>query len=123
LEAGWWFGWERSVQFDGAEVKYDFELATQPRFAEGSVIVRRARIAETEVVLDIDLKPGKYYYRVTARTSRNPEVEWQIAFDTYAEPGGSSSHHGVFAFEVPAGAGTPSALQLSAPRRLAPLRW
>lgn len=103
VDEGWAFFWDRAVHLEGAEVRYDFELANSPRFTESSLVVKREGLTEPQYLLPMHLKPGVYFYRVTARTVRHPAVEWQTALDSYYEPGNATPYHGVMMFTVPAG--------------------
>jgi spore coat protein H len=71
--------WDYSYDFQGDDLKYDFDLAQDPEFKK--TMIQNHGIKETRVTLD-NLAPGTYYWRVLIIDSKGNS---QIPFDTYKD--------------------------------------
>ena len=78
---GMHFEWSPSYDFQGDPVSYDFELATTPDFDEASIVERQVGLADTWTALT-DLAAGDYFWRVLIREDGQPQVSWQISFES-----------------------------------------
>lgn len=69
--------WDAAYDFNGENINYTFELASDPLFE--TVLVRRENLRIPEVTVDL-LSEGQYFYRVRARNESGYE---QDSFDYY----------------------------------------
>lgn len=86
------FVWDLSFDLQGDDLSYDWTLAKDPTFTQ--VVDQRKDLKVTSVELD-NLKPGEYFWKVTAHDGKGHQ---QIAFDVYKLD--DESYFGVRAIKV-----------------------
>jgi spore coat protein H len=78
------FEWDYSFDLQGDELFYDFQLSQDPSFS--STLRRKENIVESKITLH-GLAPGRYFWRVVVKDSKNNE---QIAFDSFESEDGDT---------------------------------
>lgn len=94
-EQGWVFRWEKSYDFQGDGLRYDFAISRTPDFAAGSLLIEQKNLDATTFQIPNNIAAGTNYWRVIVRDTRDPAANWQIAFDTYSDPATFRAYHGV----------------------------
>ncbi|MFK7892185.1 MAG: CotH kinase family protein [Granulosicoccus sp.] len=80
----WQFRWRSAYDLTGHSISYDLLIATSPEFLADSVVTSIEGISDDEAGIieqAIDtagLLPSRYYARVIARVSNEPQRYWQI---------------------------------------------
>ncbi len=87
------FTWTGSYDIQGDSLSYDFELSRDKDFS--SVVTAFKDIVHTGIEIQ-NLKPGVYYWRVTAKDAKGNS---QIAFNIYRDPFGDR-YYGIKKFEI-----------------------
>jgi spore coat protein H len=95
------FYWDASFDLQGDPLTYDFQVSRSPDFAATSVVAEQLGLPQVGTVLRSKLEPGRYFWRVLIRDTKNPQEHWQVPFDSYYDPDTDEIHHGMAPFEVP----------------------
>jgi len=101
------FTWEAAVDLQGDGVTYDLEIADKPEFKESDIKFSIKNLTDTSYTTQWMLPQGNYYYKITARDTRNPTENWQLSYEEIYNPENDFSAHGVIEFSVGFN-GTPS---------------
>ena len=96
---GWWFTWDASYQYQGHSIIYNFELSKTTAFNSSDIIYRKA-VTNTDVTVPT-LTAGTYFWRVVIQDATNPNVNWQLPFDTYWDENADRLYPGMRAIDVP----------------------
>lgn len=91
------FAWDESYDLQGDEITYDFQISTDPAFADANIVDES--LGRTRNSIDVDgITAGTYYYRVIIRDDDDPDNNWQIAFDELTV--GETEYYGIKQFIV-----------------------
>ncbi|MBT3181611.1 MAG: CotH kinase family protein [Deltaproteobacteria bacterium] len=91
------FNWDESYDLQGDAFTYDFQVSTDPSFADADIIYESLD-RESNEIEGASLDSGTYYFRVIIRGVDDPDNNWQIAFDQYEA--GDNYYYGVKQFVV-----------------------
>jgi len=94
------FSWEEAVDLQGDPVTYDLEISDNLAFKPSDIKFSAKNLTQTSYTTDWMLPRGNYYYRITARDTRNPAENWQLSFEEIYDSATDISVHGVMAFSV-----------------------
>jgi len=94
------FSWDKSVDLQGDPVTYDLEISDKLAFAPSDIKFSAKKLTQTTYTAPWMLPRGKYYYRITARDTRNPTENWQLSFKEVYDRVTDISAHGVMSFTV-----------------------
>lgn len=97
---GWVFRWDPAVDLQGDGVTYDFQVSKSPLFRASDIIVERSKLVSADLTIAERLAPGAYWWRVTARDSKDPGANWQIAFGHYTDPATGARYFGTRSLTV-----------------------
>jgi spore coat protein H len=89
--------WGPAHDLQGDGVLYDLTVARAPDLQE--VVYETSGLPVAELALPQPLPASRYYWRVIARDTRDPETSWQLPFDELTLDG--TRHLGVATFTVP----------------------
>jgi len=90
--------WDSSHDLQGDQISYDVTVASSPGFETGTTVINQTGITGTYLNYPVNLAPGKYYFRVVARDSKQPDTNWQISFNLYEEE--NRYYYGILMFET-----------------------
>ncbi|RUM94563.1 MAG: hypothetical protein DSZ28_02540, partial [Thiothrix sp.] len=94
------FSWEEAVDLQSDPVTYDLEISDNLAFKPSDIKFSAKNLTQTRYTTDWMLPRGNYYYRITARDTRNPTENWQLSFEEIYNSATDVSVHGVMAFSV-----------------------
>jgi len=77
------FNWDKSVDLQNDKVSYELEISTTPIFKFEDIKYSKKSIEKNHFSTPWMLPKGTYYYRVTARDDKNPQENWQQAFNEF----------------------------------------
>jgi spore coat protein H len=89
--------WDPAIDLQGDPVLYDVTVARTPDLQ--APVYQATGLPAIELTLPDPLPPDRYYWRVTARETADPEGSWQLPFDEVTV--GATRHLGVASFVVP----------------------
>ena len=82
-DGGLRFEWDESFDLQGDGITYDFQVSRSPSFDTADIFIQRLDLEVVELLIMDPVDPGDYFWRVIIRDTKDPEVNWQIAFDSY----------------------------------------
>lgn len=92
------FTWTESFDLQGDEITYDVQVGTSVTFAPDTIVQEQTGLSSPEA--EISLPQGRYLWRVIARDSANPEINWQVARDSYEDEETDMEYRGIREVEV-----------------------
>jgi spore coat protein H len=80
---GWAFVWDESIDLQEDAITYDFQVSRTKDFSSADIAFAKVGLTGNSLTVTEPLPAGTYFWRVTARETALPDVNWQWPFDSH----------------------------------------